>query len=198
MTAVAVRRPDLARPLLAAVGLAAAVGLRWEVATSTNLDPVLVGLLFGTCLVSIAGLGGWRPGPLRTRTVLVGLAGGGALVAVTAGVRLVGGFAVGAGSVSGEFALAPWAIATCLVAAGEEVVLRGVLFDALAARSGPAAAVGATSVVFALMHVPLYGWQVIPLDLGAGLWFAGLRLLTGGAAAPAIAHAVADVATYWL
>jgi hypothetical protein len=31
-----------------------------------------------------------------------------------------------------------------------------------------------------------------------GLGFAGLRLVTGGIAAPAAAHAVADLATWWL
>ena len=55
-----------------------------------------------------------------------------------------------------------------------------------------------TAVLFALMHVPLYGWHVVPLDLGVGLWLAGLRLATGGVAAPAIAHTVADLATWWL
>ena len=34
--------------------------------------------------------------------------------------------------------------------------------------------------------------------LGVGLWLAGLRLATGGVAAPAIAHTVADLATWWL
>jgi hypothetical protein len=48
------------------------------------------------------------------------------------------------------------------------------------------------------MHVPLYGWHVVPLDLGVGLWLAGLRLATGGIAAPAIAHTIADLATWWL
>ena len=55
-----------------------------------------------------------------------------------------------------------------------------------------------TSVVFALLHVPLYGWHVVPLDLGVGLWLAGLRLISGGVAAPAVAHVVADLATWWL
>jgi hypothetical protein len=48
------------------------------------------------------------------------------------------------------------------------------------------------------MHVPLYGWHVMPLDLAVGLVFGGLRLATHGVAAPAAAHAVADLATWWL
>ena len=59
-------------------------------------------------------------------------------------------------------------------------------------------AVAFTTIAFALLHVPLYGWHVVPLDLGVGLGFAGLRLLTKGIAAPAAAHAVADLATWWL
>ena len=54
------------------------------------------------------------------------------------------------------------------------------------------------TVAFALLHVPLYGWHVVPLDLAVGLVFAGLRLATGSAAAPAVAHSVADLATWWL
>jgi hypothetical protein len=48
------------------------------------------------------------------------------------------------------------------------------------------------------MHVPLYGWQVVPLDLGVGVWLAGLRLATGGVAAPALAHWIADLSTWWI
>ena len=77
-------------------------------------------------------------------------------------------------------------------------MLRGALFDGLARLGGPAAAIALTSLAFALMHVPSYGWQVVPLDLGAGLLLGGLRLLSGGIAAPAIAHALADLATWWL
>jgi membrane protease YdiL (CAAX protease family) len=60
------------------------------------------------------------------------------------------------------------------------------------------AAIVVTSVAFALMHVPLYGWHVVPLDLGVGIFLGGLRLASGGIAAPAVAHAVADIATWWL
>ena len=49
-----------------------------------------------------------------------------------------------------------------------------------------------------MLHVPLYGWHVVPLDLGVGLFLGGLRLLTGGAVAPAVAHTVADLATWWI
>jgi membrane protease YdiL (CAAX protease family) len=59
-------------------------------------------------------------------------------------------------------------------------------------------AVAVPSLAFALMHVPLYGWQVVPLDLGVGVWLGGLRLATGGVAAPAMAHGLADLSTWWI
>ena len=53
-------------------------------------------------------------------------------------------------------------------------------------------------MAFALMHVPVYGWGVVPVDLAAGVLLAGLRYLTGGTAAPTMAHLLADLATWWL
>jgi membrane protease YdiL (CAAX protease family) len=91
-----------------------------------------------------------------------------------------------------------WALITIVVASAEEAVLRGVLLDRLEAVAGLAPAVAVTTVAFALIHVPLYGWHVVPLDLAVGLVLAGLRLSTAGLAAPAAAHAVADLATWWL
>ena len=84
-------------------------------------------------------------------------------------------------------AFVPWAAVTVLVATGEELLLRGALFDAVDEAGGTVALL-VTSVVFALLHVPLYGWHVVPLDLGVGLWLGGLRLATGGVAAPARAR----------
>ena len=95
-------------------------------------------------------------------------------------------------------AFVPWAAVTILVATAEEVVLRGALFRALADGAGWIAALLGTSILFAVLHVPLYGWHVVPLDLGVGLFLGGLRLLTGGTVAPAVAHAVADLATWWI
>jgi membrane protease YdiL (CAAX protease family) len=198
MTAIAVRRLDVAPPLVAGLALAAAVVARWAVASSTGLDPVAVGLAFGTCLLLVARGTGWKPRSVPRPTILAGLAGGAVLVSVTLVVRASMGVGSGPGAVSATFPFLPWAIATCLVAAGEEAILRGVLFDGLGTRLGLVPAVLATSAAFALMHVPLYGWQVVPLDFGVGLWFAGLRLLTGSIGAPVIAHAIADLATYWL
>jgi membrane protease YdiL (CAAX protease family) len=91
-----------------------------------------------------------------------------------------------------------WGIVTALVVTGEEVLLRGALFRTIDGAAGPLAAVLVTGLAFALMHVPLYGWGVVPLDLGVGIVLGGLRLASGGVAAPAVAHLLADLSTWWL
>ena len=93
---------------------------------------------------------------------------------------------------------AAWLGVTILVVCAEEVLLRGALIDAVHEAFGPVAAVLVSSAAFALMHVPLYGWGVMPIDLAAGACLAGLRYLSGGVAAPAVAHLLADLATWWL
>jgi membrane protease YdiL (CAAX protease family) len=157
-------------------------------------DPVVIGFGFAGALAAVAVAGGLPFAPRRVRSLPIGFVGGAVLVGMAVLARLEVGWPPSAMPV----ALIPWAVATIMVATAEEAVLRGALFDALAEQAGQVNAVLVTSVAFALMHVPLYGWQVVPLDLGVGLWLAGLRLLSGGIVAPALAHALADLATRWL
>ena len=190
-------------------GLAAIVAARWS-ATRAGIDPLAVGAMFGLLLAALA-LGAHvsrrRARDRATRAgdglevvraaaigvffglVLVGLVIVGAAIA---GAQLVPGL----GRPAADFAA--WVAITILVASAEEALLRGRLFDALRRAGGLLPAVAVTTVAFALMHVPLYGWHVVPLDLAVGLAFAGLRLATGGVVAPAAAHSTADLATWWL
>ncbi len=181
------------RASLIGVALAAVTFGRWKT-TIDGADPLAVGLLFGLLLCSVALVAGLRPSIPSTSTVAIGFVGGAVLVTVAV--------VVSAGSPRGLFAPAapfgPWAAVTVIVAIGEEAILRGALFDAIDEAGGLVTAIVVTSVAFALIHVPLYGWHVVPLDLGVGVWFAGLRLVSGRVAAPAIAHAIADLATWWL
>ena len=194
MTAIALRPSGrVLRPAVIIAGLAAVVGTRWAATVGGVAGGVAIGLVFGLGLVVVALATGWRPVLGRPSSIAIGAAGGAVLVVLALATR------------SGQLpwlapsaAFIPWVAVTILVASAEELVLRGALFDELDGSVGTVAAVLITSVVFALMHVPLYGWHVVPLDLGVGLWLAGLRLATGGIAAPAIAHAVADLATWWL
>jgi membrane protease YdiL (CAAX protease family) len=85
------------------------------------------------------------------------------------------------------------------VAVAEEAFLRGALWDAAAGmRGGERTALVVTTVVFAVIHLPFYGPASLPLNLAVGLLLGGVRQWTGGWAAPAVAHTLADICGWWL
>jgi len=176
------------------LALAVVVGARWA-ATVADAPPYVVGALFGIAFVALAFAGGLRLSVPAPSTLLIGLAGAAVLVVLAIGASQLAGQPLRAVPKT-EFAA--WVLITIVVASAEELVLRGALFNALRDASGLSVAIALTSVAFALLHVPLYGWHVVPLDLGVGVFLAGLRLASGSVAAPAIAHVAADLATWWL
>jgi membrane protease YdiL (CAAX protease family) len=184
-------------PVLLCGGLAAAIALRVGIAGSARTTSAPAGLAFGAALVLLAVAAGWRPRvtPRTAWHVVVGIAGGAALLVVPLALHL---HASPLRFASPAAALPLWAAVVTLVACAEEVVLRGALMSALLRRVRPETAVAVAAVAFAALHVPLYGWVAIPLDLAVGVWLGGLRLASGGVAAPAAAHTVADLATWWL
>jgi len=186
-------------PARLVAGLAAIVSARW-CATTIGIDPLLVGVGFGLALASLASLGRTRSAQLGrgSKTFAIGVAFGFGLVAIVLAGSALGGTTLVPGTGRPASPFVPWAAITILVASAEEVLLRGRLFDVVRRAGGVIPAVLVTTVAFALMHVPLYGWHVVPLDLAVGLGLGGLRLATGGVTAPAAAHAVADLATWWL
>jgi hypothetical protein len=54
--------------------------------------------------------------------------------------------------------------------------------------------VGLSALVFALIHLPMYGVGAFPVDLGAGLLLGWQRWASGGWGAPAVTHVVANLA----
>jgi membrane protease YdiL (CAAX protease family) len=196
MTVAARSRPDrdLATALWLGAGLAAASLARAALNGHAPFSAFAAGAAFGTALVAMAVVAGWRPARPAIGSLLVGVLGGLVLVALP---RLADPLMPALIGMRPE-PLAGWVLVTTVVVVGEEALLRGALFGALERSAGPVAAVAVTSLAFALMHVPLYGWQVVPLDLAVGVWLAGLRLATGGVAAPAVAHGIADLSTWWI
>jgi len=182
------------RVLLLVAFIGIAVGLRTEVFRNGLLDGVEEGLLFGSLWLGIAFVGGLRWSRPDPRALAGGLVAGIVLLALPLALHPEAR-AVVLGHAAGFW---PWVAATSLVACAEEAVLRGSLWRAIATAAGEPAALIATSVLFALIHVPIYGTSVVPLDLGVGLVLGGLRLWFGGVAAPAAAHLVADLGTWWL
>lgn len=202
-------------PLAMTLGLGVIVGARL-LAVRAGLDALLVGAAFGGTLAALAiagsrrgsrsrrgargvrgalGAGGSLSAPVGS--ILVGAVVGLGLVAIAVIGPAIGGVLTAPGLGRPASPFLPWALITLLVATAEEGVLRGTLFDRIERLAGLGPAIVVTSLAFALMHVPLYGWHVVPLDLAVGLVLAGLRIATRGLVAPIAAHAVADLATWW-
>jgi membrane protease YdiL (CAAX protease family) len=79
-----------------------------------------------------------------------------------------------------------------LAAVSEEAFFRRLLFDRLI-RYGPATSVLGTALLFALIHVPLYGLPALWVDLGAGLLLSWQRWATGRWTTSAATHVLANL-----
>lgn len=77
-------------------------------------------------------------------------------------------------------------------AVAEEALFRGLLFRRLEHR-GPAVAISASALLFAAIHVPLYGTFAFLTDLGAGALLGWQRWASGSWGVPAATHAFANV-----
>ncbi|MGH9265501.1 MAG: lysostaphin resistance A-like protein [Acidimicrobiales bacterium] len=78
-----------------------------------------------------------------------------------------------------------------LAAVAEEAFFRRYLYGLLA-RWGPAVAIGVSAGAFALVHVTVWGWWVLPLDLAAGLVLSWQRAASGRWSIPAATHVLAN------
>jgi membrane protease YdiL (CAAX protease family) len=188
--------PEL-RIAIALTGLAAALVARIAVAGSAGIRSLPAGLIFAV-LLGLVAVASAAPLVRRTpasllRQIGVGVLGA-AVLCLPAAVRHTDGVLV----TLPLHGYLPWAFGVTVVALAEEALLRGTLYRALEQRYGVSAALAVTTVAFALLHVPLYGWSVFVLDLAVGFWLGTLRAISGSVVAPAIAHTVADLAGWWL
>ena len=89
--------------------------------------------------------------------------------------------------------LGTWALPLAVLAAvAEEALFRRAAYGRLE-RYGPAVAVVGSALLFAAVHLPLYGAAALPVDLGAGLLFSWQRWASGTWVVPAGSHAAANV-----
>ena len=117
--------------------------------------------------------------------------------AVSSAVLAVGGVAFALGRVVVDVPVRPWGLAVAvslnaLAAVAEEAFFRRYLYGLLVERHGPAVAVTVTAAAFALVHVTVWGWWVLPLDLAAGLVLSWQRAATGRWSVPAATHVLAN------
>lgn len=189
-----------AAPYVALLGLAAAVALRVQIAGSDGARSQVAAVWFAAALagVALAAQGRAPVSRFDGRAVGVGAVGvglvGALVLCVPAAIRHA---VIGAPGITAD-GYAAWAAFVVVVAVAEEALLRGSLYRAIETRAGTAVAIGVTSVAFGLLHAPVYGWAVVPLDIAVGVWLGTLRAITGTVTAPAIAHSVADLAGWWL
>lgn len=97
---------------------------------------------------------------------------------------------------------APWVpvtagavVAAIVAAVAEEAFFRRLMYGSLRPY-GVAAAIGGSAVLFAIVHVPQYGWATLPVNLGAGLVLGWQRWAAGGWGVPAVTHAAANVIAF--
>ncbi len=142
---------------------------------------------FGACLLAISwrerGRSSSEPHWGRGRALAAGLATGAVLLVPVAAMPLSG---------RAISAFWEWAAITAVIATLEETAIRGALYQRWTEEAGPAVAIVAGAVVFALIHLPRYGFGAMPLDAAVGLALGGLRALTGRVLPCAVAHTVAD------
>lgn len=181
-----------AAALVLAVGTAAT--LRAVIGGAAPAASVPAAAVFGAMLSAAVLWGGATVTRVSWRGVTLGVGGGVALV----GVSLSGLPVLVIGPRTASSGLLWWVPLVTGIAALEELVLRGVLFDAVRSLSGDGVAVLVTALLFAVIHVPLYGIQALPIDLCVGVFLGCLRVATGGVTAPLVAHVLADVATGWV
>lgn len=79
-----------------------------------------------------------------------------------------------------------------LAAIAEEALFRRLAYARLL-RYGAGVAIIGTAIAFALLHVPFYGIEVLPVDLGAGLLLSWQRWASGTWTVPAATHAAAEL-----
>ncbi len=171
------------------LGFAAAVVGRAAVSGAAGAHSVPGGLLFGAVLLAaVAGTG--TAVRVSARAVAMGAAGVLVLclpVLLTWAPRVV--------PVDG---LLRWSAVVSVVAVAEELFLRGTLYDAVRAVAGDDGAIAVTAVCFGLLHLPLYGWGAVPLDVCVGVLLGELRRVAGTPVAPAVTHAGADLVAWFL
>ncbi len=173
------------------IGFTASVLVRVAIGGRAVAGSATAGLVFAGCLV-VLSLTVRPSAAVSRRALLLGLGGAAVLClpsvvghAVHPGVRPGGSYV-------------HWALVVTVVAVAEEAFLRGALYSLVRDWRGDTVALLVTAVAFAALHLPLYGWGSVPLDLAVGLVLGVLREQTGGWAAPAVCHVAADLAAWWL
>ncbi len=186
MSPLVVRR--LAAGAVVVLGSAALLARPWLVRLPGDPVMVLVGLFVALGVVGAT----WR---LPARDLDDGPQVGPVSAWVALGIGL-GAFGVGRLLAAGTLPVAPLVFRSValntLAAVSEEAFFRRLAYG-VASTWGPVLAVTTSAAVFAAVHVTVWGWAVLPLDLAAGLVLGWQRWASGRWSVPAATHAAANV-----
>ncbi|HSW80448.1 MAG TPA: CPBP family intramembrane glutamic endopeptidase [Candidatus Saccharimonadales bacterium] len=174
------------------IGFLCALLLRVTIGRPDVSHSAIAGLLFAACLASLAASCGVKL-TINKRVVITGLLGGAFLCLPAVFFRH---FAIGGHTPDGNYVA--WSLIVATVAFAEEAFLRSALYDKVTDISNQKIAIFVAAVTFAILHLPLYGWQAMPLDFVVGLWLGALRYSSGSFVTPGIAHVLADLAAWWI
>ncbi|TML79781.1 MAG: CPBP family intramembrane metalloprotease [Actinobacteria bacterium] len=175
--------PSIEQPRARAWVIPAAVALGCAALGARSVSVLALGPTVAVGVLGMAGVVTYRDveHPSRSRIAAVTLIG----VAAVAAVRLI--------SPPIHVAYTSWAFGANVVAAvAEEAFFRRFVYGWIAARSEDLAIVIA-AVLFAVIHIPVYGVGVLPIDLAAGLLLGWQRRESGTWLSPAITHVVANI-----
>jgi len=127
----------------------------------------------------------WPIGPARAGTVPS------AVVLAVGFVAFALGRSLGGGHAPAAFGLRA-VVLNSLAAVAEEAFFRRFAYGVLAGR-GSGVAIAGSAVLFAMVHVTIYGAWVLPLDVAAGLVLGWQRWAGGRWSVPALTHALANL-----
>jgi membrane protease YdiL (CAAX protease family) len=147
--------------------------------------------VFASCLATLSIAAGLSF-HISKKIILIGLAG--ALVLCLP--ALVGQFGTATYLPYGNYL--SWSIVVSCVALAEEAFLRGVLFNSIRVWGGSSGAILVGALAFCVLHIPLYGWRIVPLDFVVGIWLGVLRAKSDSWVTPGITHTIADLSAWWL
>ena len=171
---------------VAAMAAGCALLVARPLALRTTADPTALLAALFVVLLAVGLAWPVRPGAGAVTGAHVGTAAVAAagMTAFAVG-RLVGW--PGIAAVSSRFV-----VLNCLAAVAEEAFFRRLVYAALE-RHGPALAVAGSTVLFAMVHLTVYGMWAMPIDLAAGLLLGWQRWATGSWRVPAVTHVVANL-----
>ncbi len=174
------------------IGFGASLGLRIVLGGYSVAQSIPAGLAFASCLLLLTLAAGTRA-IINRKVVLIGIAGGLFLCLPAMFIHLLG-----SSKLHGGKGYLSWAAAATTVAFAEEAFLRGALFDVIKKWRTEKEAVIIAAILFTALHIPLYGWRIVPLDFAVGIWLGVIRSLSGTFVASGMAHAIADLASWWI